>query len=111
MLIHAMFESIKALFLDKHLIFHMPRFHLTDCSNMSHESIVFVICRSKQQKVDMHPEKRMKAAYAAYESRQLPLLKEQNPNLRLSQIKQMIKKDWQKSPENPMIQAMQAAQQ
>lgn len=52
--------------------------------------------------VDKHPEKRMKAAYNAYEERELPLLKEENPNLRLSQLKQLLKKEWMKSPENPM---------
>jgi len=54
--------------------------------------------------VDMHPEKRVKAAFAAFEDRRLPELKTENPNLRLSQLKQMLKKEWQKSPENPMNQ-------
>ena len=53
----------------------------------------------------MHPEKRMKAAYKAYEDKNLPILKAENPNMRLSQLKQMLKKDWMKSPENPMIQS------
>lgn len=46
----------------------------------------------------------MKAAYQAYEDKNLPRLKEENPNLRLSQLKQMLRKDWMKSPENPMNQ-------
>ena len=50
----------------------------------------------------MHPEKRVKAAYTDFESRRLPQLKAENPNLRLSQLKQMLKKEWQKSPENPL---------
>ncbi|CAN7938878.1 unnamed protein product [Ixodes hexagonus] len=54
--------------------------------------------------VDRHPERRAKAAYEAYESRMLPALKAENPNLRLSQLKQMIRKDWMKSPENPLNQ-------
>ena len=53
----------------------------------------------------------MKAAYAAYEEKNLPLLKQQNPNFRLSQLKQMLKKDWMKSPENPMNQRMAAYNQ
>ncbi|CAG9855508.1 unnamed protein product [Phyllotreta striolata] len=53
---------------------------------------------------DKHPEKRMKAAYTAYEERRLKELKEENPSLRLSQLKQMIFKEWQKSPENPLNQ-------
>ena len=54
--------------------------------------------------VDKHPEKRMKAAYAAFEEENLPRLKEENPNLRLSQLKQMLRKEWMKSPSNPMNQ-------
>lgn len=53
---------------------------------------------------DKHPEKRMKAAYKAYETAQLVLMKADNPNLKLSQLKQIIFKNWQKSPENPMNQ-------
>lgn len=51
---------------------------------------------------DRHPEKRMKAAYKAYEDAQLPMIKADNPSLKLSQLKQIIFKNWQKSPENPM---------
>lgn len=54
--------------------------------------------------VDRHPERRAKAAYDAFEKANLPLLKAENPNLRLSQLKQMIRKDWMKSPENPLNQ-------
>ena len=53
---------------------------------------------------DKHPERRMKVAYAAYEERELPRLKEENPNLRMSQLKQLLRKEWMKSPENPMNQ-------
>lgn len=55
--------------------------------------------------VDRHPEKRMKAAYNAFEERELPRIKQENPNMRLSQLKQLLKKDWMKSPENPMNMA------
>lgn len=57
-----------------------------------------------KDEIDKHPEKRMKAAYTAYEERKLRELKEENPTLRLSQLKQMIFKEWQKSPENPLNQ-------
>lgn len=50
----------------------------------------------------------MKAAYNAFEEVQLPILKKQNPTLRLSQIKQMLKKEWMKSPENPLNQALKS---
>uniref|UniRef100_A0A2M4C009 Putative coiled-coil domain-containing protein n=1 Tax=Anopheles marajoara TaxID=58244 RepID=A0A2M4C009_9DIPT len=53
---------------------------------------------------DRHPEKRMKAAYKAYEEEQLVRLKQEYPSLKLSQLKQMIFKSWQKAPENPMNQ-------
>lgn len=44
----------------------------------------------------------MKAAYLAFEEHRLKTLKEENPGLRLSQLKQIIFKEWQKSPENPL---------
>jgi hypothetical protein len=43
----------------------------------------------------------MKAAFDAYENENLPKLKQEHPSLRLSQLKQMLKKDWMKSPDNP----------
>ena len=55
---------------------------------------------------EKHPERRMKAAYAAFEERELPRLKAENPNLRMSQLKQLLKKEWMKSPDNPMIQQL-----
>ncbi|KAK2178620.1 hypothetical protein NP493_537g00032 [Ridgeia piscesae] len=57
---------------------------------------------------EKHPEKRVKAAYTAFEEVNLPRLKAENPNLRLSQLKQMLKKDWMKSPDNPMNQRTMA---
>ncbi|CAH0405587.1 unnamed protein product [Chilo suppressalis] len=59
---------------------------------------------SEQSDVDKHPEKRLKAAYTAYETVQLPRLKAENPTLRLSQLKQMLRKEWLKSPQNPINQ-------
>lgn len=56
----------------------------------------------KEDKGIKHPEKKVKAAYEEYEKKNLPILKAENPNLRLSQLKQMLKKDWMKSPENPL---------
>ncbi|XP_041791718.1 coiled-coil domain-containing protein 124 [Chelmon rostratus] len=54
--------------------------------------------------LDHHPERRMKAAFAAYEEENLPRLKKENPNMRLSQLKQQLKKEWMKAPENPLNQ-------
>uniref|UniRef100_H3B1E2 Coiled-coil domain containing 124 n=1 Tax=Latimeria chalumnae TaxID=7897 RepID=H3B1E2_LATCH len=56
------------------------------------------------EEIDRHPERRMKAAYAAFEEITLPQLKLENPNMRLSQLKQLLKKEWMKSPDNPMNQ-------
>lgn len=53
---------------------------------------------------DKHPERRMKAAFAAFEERNMPRIKDENPTLRLSQLKQILKKEWMKSPENPFNQ-------
>lgn len=75
---------------------------------------------------DRHPERRMKAAYKRFEERELPLLKEEFPTLRRSQLTDMLFRwggsdgvctverrhngriscrKWQRSPENPMNQA------
>lgn len=54
--------------------------------------------------LDRHPERRMKAAFLAYEEVNMPRLKKENPNMRLSQLKQQLKKEWMKSPENPLNQ-------
>ncbi|XP_029656484.1 coiled-coil domain-containing protein 124 [Octopus sinensis] len=62
----------------------------------------------KEPEVDRHPEKRIKAAYNKFEERRLPVLKQENPNMRLSQLKHMLKKEWMKSSENPMVQCLSA---
>ncbi|XP_072294930.1 coiled-coil domain-containing protein 124 [Eucyclogobius newberryi] len=54
--------------------------------------------------LDRHPERRMKAAFASYEEANMPRLKKENPNMRLSQLKQQLKKEWTKAPENPLNQ-------
>jgi hypothetical protein len=57
---------------------------------------------SVDDKQESHPERRLKAAFAAFEEERLPVLKAENPNMRLSQIKQMLRKEWLKSPDNPL---------
>ncbi|KAH8295041.1 hypothetical protein KR018_006281 [Drosophila ironensis] len=54
---------------------------------------------------DKHPEKRMRAAYKSFESNNLPRIKAENPSLRMSQWKQLLMKEWNKSPDNPFNQA------
>lgn len=66
------------------------------------EDAIAVLKVSDAPEDDRHPEKRMKAAFKAYEKSQLPIIKAENPSLKLSQLKQIIFKNWQKSPENPL---------
>lgn len=60
----------------------------------------------KDPDIDKHPEKRMKAAFTAFEEVNLPRIKAENPTLRLSQLKQILRKEWMKSPENPANQRL-----
>jgi len=54
--------------------------------------------------VDRHPEKRVKAAYKTYEDTHWEELKQANPGLKFSQLKELMFKQWQKAPENPLNQ-------
>ena len=56
---------------------------------------------------DRHPEKRLRAAYAEYEEAQWESLKADNPSLRHSQLKELLWRQWQKAPSNPLNQAAQ----
>ncbi|KAF5094996.1 hypothetical protein D0Z03_001932 [Geotrichum reessii] len=60
---------------------------------------------SKADGIDRHPERRFKAAYAAFEESRLPQLKEEHPGLRQNQMKELIRKEFEKSPLNPFNQA------
>eukprot|EP00956_Cyclotella_meneghiniana_P037820 scaffold145251_cov73-Cyclotella_meneghiniana.AAC.3 len=53
---------------------------------------------------DRHPEKRIKAAYKAYEEKMMPEVKQQYPGLKRQQYLDKIFALWKKSPENPMNQ-------
>ena len=54
--------------------------------------------------VDRHPERRFKAAYAAYKDHRLPEVKEEYKGLRLNQMIELIKKEFDKHPDNPFNQ-------
>jgi len=54
--------------------------------------------------LEKHPERRFKAAYKEYEERQMPILREERPGLRLQQYKDLVYKQFQKAPENPFNQ-------
>ncbi|NXH22687.1 C124A protein, partial [Bucco capensis] len=66
------------------------------------------VLSSVAAEAERHPERRLRAAFSAFEELQLPRLKQENPNMRLSQLKQLLKKEWMKSPENPMNQRHKA---
>ncbi|KAK3170827.1 hypothetical protein OEA41_002911 [Lepraria neglecta] len=57
------------------------------------------------EKVDRHPERRFKAAYAAYEARRMPEVEEEHKGLRKQQRIDMIRKEFERSPDNPFNQA------
>ncbi|PYI04165.1 coiled-coil domain-containing protein [Aspergillus sclerotiicarbonarius CBS 121057] len=58
----------------------------------------------ESSKIDRHPERRFKAAYAAYEARRLPEIEAENPGLRRNQRVEVCKKEFEKSEENPFNQ-------
>ena len=55
-------------------------------------------------KIERHPERRFKAAYAAYEARRMPELEAERPGLRRNQRVEVIRKEFEKSEENPFNQ-------
>ncbi|KAJ7063634.1 DUF1014-domain-containing protein [Mycena amicta] len=58
--------------------------------------------------IERHPERRFKAAFEAYQERELPNIREEHPGLRLQQYKDLLFKAFQKSPENPFNQTVVA---
>lgn len=57
-------------------------------------------------KIDRHPERRVKAALAVFEERRLREMEADGSGagLRMNQRKERIRKEFEKSPENPMNQ-------
>ncbi|TDL15866.1 DUF1014-domain-containing protein [Rickenella mellea] len=56
--------------------------------------------------LEKHPERRFKAALEAYQERELPNLRAEHRGLRLQQYKEILYKQFQKSPENPFNQVL-----
>lgn len=54
--------------------------------------------------IEKHPERRMKAAFSAFEAREMPILRADNPTLKHTQLLERLHKLWKKSPENPFNQ-------
>ncbi len=61
---------------------------------------------SSDNKIDRHPERRFKAAYAKFEERRLKEMEDDGTgaHLRLNQRKEKLRKEFEKSPENPFNQ-------
>lgn len=55
--------------------------------------------------IERHPERRFKGAFEAYQEREMPNVRKEHPGLRLQQYKELLFKQFQKSPENPFNQA------
>ncbi|ORY80451.1 hypothetical protein BCR37DRAFT_403090 [Protomyces lactucae-debilis] len=54
--------------------------------------------------IDRHPERRFKAAYAAFEERRIAEMKAEKSGLRLQQMKDVAYKEFSKHPDNPFNQ-------
>ena len=65
---------------------------------------VLSIAQGNTTSIDRHPEKRVKSAYKEFEEKRYPDVKADNPTLKHSQIKQILQKEWKKSPQNPLNQ-------
>lgn len=61
---------------------------------------------SSNAKVEKHPERRFKAAYAQFEERRMAEMQDDGSGdgLRLNQKKEKIKKEFERSPDNPFNQ-------
>lgn len=51
---------------------------------------------------ERHPERRAAAAFAKFELEEMPRIKEENPGLRLSQLRVRLHAEWKRSPQNPL---------
>jgi len=56
-------------------------------------------------KLDRHPERRFKAALAAYEAKRMPEIQQEKPGLRMQQRRDLIRKEFERAPENPFNQS------
>ncbi|EDW66757.1 coiled-coil domain-containing protein 124 isoform X1 [Drosophila novamexicana] len=78
---------------------------LADANVATNVDQALAVLSVKDNDDDKHPEKRMRAAYKTFEANNLQRIKAENPSLRMSQWKQLLMKEWNKSPENPFNQA------
>lgn len=66
---------------------------------------VFDIIDSKNIKLEQHPERRVRQAFAAFKARREQEMKDEGLKLKYSQRAQRIYEEFEKSPENPFHQA------
>ena len=59
---------------------------------------------SANDKPNMNVSTRLKASYLGFEEKRLAELKKENPRLKLSQLKEIVWKEFQKSSSNPLNQ-------
>jgi len=76
--------------------------HMADATIATTIDQAIAVLNVNSDETDKHPEKRMKAAYKAFEAENLPRIKAENPSMRLSQWKQLLHREWTKSSENPL---------
>lgn len=68
------------------------------------DALTLTTTTAAQDKIDRHPERRYKAAYAAYEARRLPEIEEEQKGLRRQQRIDIVRKEFEKHPDNPFNQ-------
>eukprot|EP00823_Brevimastigomonas_motovehiculus_P000398 TRINITY_DN10491_c0_g1_i1.p1 TRINITY_DN10491_c0_g1~~TRINITY_DN10491_c0_g1_i1.p1 ORF type:complete len:229 (-),score=94.77 TRINITY_DN10491_c0_g1_i1:202-888(-) len=75
--------------------------NVVDASFSIDNAIAALKLSNDDEEKDRHPERRMKAAFLAYEDDHLPQLKTENPSLKMTQLKEKLWKQWLKAAENP----------
>lgn len=74
-------------------------------SNIDDALLLLDSSSNKQIKtLERHPERRVKAAFAIFESKELPRLREEFPSLKYSQLREKLNEKWKKSSDNPLNQ-------
>ncbi|KAF2719499.1 DUF1014-domain-containing protein [Polychaeton citri CBS 116435] len=74
-----------------------------NASNIDDALDALTLTSANGEKIDRHPERRFKAAYAAYEERRLEEMQDEK-GLRRQQKIEQIRKEFEKHPDNPFNQ-------
>ena len=80
--------------------------HALNASGIDNALDALSLTSGAADKIEKHPERRFKAAYNAYEERRLREMEDDGSGqgLRLNQKKDKIRKEFEKSPDNPFNQ-------